>query len=135
MNDALMHYGVKGMKWGVRRSDSRSANSKDHGERAADKAAKSERKKDVKKRRMLTTEDLKSKIERLKIEKQFKDLTEEDIAPGKKMAKDILKSAGTKVLSTAAAGAAAYAVKAAMTKRFDLGEAASYIAANPNKKK
>lgn len=135
MSTTLMHYGVKGMKWGVRRSESQLATSRSKAEKNADKIVKTKRKKDVKNRRTLTTEELKSKIDRMKLEKQFKDLTEEDISPGRKVAKDILKSAGTKVLSAAAAGAAAYAVKAAMTKRFDLGEAAAYIAANPNKKK
>lgn len=135
MDDTIVHYGVKGMKWGVRKSDNQLARQRGKAEKNVNKVVKAERKKDVKNRRTLTTEELKTKIERMKVEKQFKDLTEEDISPGRKIAKDILKSAGTKVLSAAAAGAAAYAVKAAMTKRFDLGEAASYIAANPNKKK
>lgn len=135
MDQTLMHYGIKGMRWGVRRSESQLAKERSKVEKIADKTAKTERKKDVKNRRTLTTEELKNKIDRMKLEKQFKDLTEEDISPGRKVAKDILKSAGTKVLSAAAAGAAAYAVKATMTKRFDLREAAAYIAANPNKKK
>ena len=39
------------------------------------------------------------------------------------------------MLTAAAAGAMAYAVKSAMTKQFNITEAANYIAANPNKKK
>ena len=39
------------------------------------------------------------------------------------------------IKAAAAAGAMAYAVKSAMTKKFDMEEAAGYIAANPNKKK
>lgn len=135
MSMIIMHYGVKGMKWGIRKSDNQLARQRGKAEENANKVVKAERKRDVKNRRTLTTEELKTKIERMKVEKQFKDLTEEDISPGRKIVKDILKSAGTKVLSAAAAGAAAYAVKAAMTKRFNLEEAASYIAANPNKKK
>ena len=132
----LVHYGIKGMKWGVRRTDAQLARARGKSEQKSEDARiKATRKNDSKNRRKLSDAELKQKIERLKLEKQFKDLTDEDVSPGKKMAADILKSAGTKVLTTAAAGAAAYAVKAVMTKKFNLAEAASYIASNPNKKK
>lgn len=134
-NNELLHYGILGMKWGVRRSEAQLARARGKKEPTADDKVKEARKADSKNRRTLSDADLKSKIERLKMEKQFKDLTDEDVSPGKKMAADILKSAGTKVLSAAAAGAAAYAVRAAMTGKFDIKEAASYIATNPNKKK
>lgn len=68
------------------------------------------------------------------MEKQFKNLTEEDISPGNKLVSDILQSAGKTVLSNAAAGAMAYAARVALTKKFDAKEAANYIAPNPNKK-
>lgn len=131
----LYHYGILGMKWGVRRTPEQLARARGQRASSADSKVKEERKTALKNRRSLSTEDIQKRVERLKLEKQFKDLTNEDIAPGRKMASDILKSAGTKVLATAAAGAAAYAVKVALTKNFDIKEAASYIAANPNKKK
>lgn len=134
MSDALMHYGVKGMKWGVRRTDAELVKARQR-EQAVNKQAKAERKAKMKSRRTLTDRELKARIDRMKLERQFKDLTEEDISPGRKAIKNILSSAGTKTLGMAAAGAAAYAFKAAMTRRFDLEEAAAYIAANPNKKK
>lgn len=134
--NALIHYGILGMKWGVRRSPEQLARARGKNKKpSADDKVKASRKADSKNRRTLSDADLKQKIERLKMEKQFKDLTDEDVSPGKKVASDILKSAGTKVLSAAAAGAAAYAVKVAMTKEFNIKEAASYIASNPNKKK
>lgn len=137
MNDMmLMHYGILGMKWGVRRSEAQLARARGKKtETSADDKEKTARKTDVKNRRTMSEADLRKKIERLKLEKQLKELTSEDLSPGRKMATEILKSAGSKVLATAAAGAAAYAVKAAMTGKFDPKEAASYIAANPNKKK
>ena len=44
-------------------------------------------------------------------------------------------SAGKKALGVVVAGAMVYGVRAAMTKHFDVKEAANFIAANPNKKK
>ena len=79
--------------------------------------------------------DLKKRIERMKLEKEYKNLVDEDIAPGKKYIFEILSAIGKKTIPTAAAGALAYGVKVAMTKQFDIEEAAQYIAANPNKKK
>lgn len=154
----LYHHGVIGMKWGVRRYQNKDGSLTSAGKKRQSKTAsvkgkpkvknakktkdaslnekeKAIRKKDLKNRRTLSDADLKKRIDRMKMEKEFKNLTEEDISPGKKVTKEILSSAGTKVLTAAAAGAMAYAVKTAMTKKFDMTEAASYIAANPNKKK
>ncbi len=137
MNE-LRHHGVKGQKWGVRRYQNKDGSLTAAGKRRRDEADDKERiirKTDMKKRRTMSDADLKKRIERLKLEREFKSLTEDDIAPGRKYATDILKSIGTKTLSAAGAGLIAYGVKAVMTKNFDVKEAAAYIAANPNKKK
>lgn len=134
-NDTLAHHGILGMKWGVRRSEAQLARARGTSKSSGDEKEKANRKDAVKNRRTLSDADLKKRIERLKMEKEFKSLTEEDIAPGRKFASEILSSAGKKTLTVAATGAMAYAVKAAMTQEFNIKEAASYIAANPNKKK
>ena len=135
MENELYHYGVLGMKWGVRKDRSRSSGSTKTSKNSKDKQVRSRRRSDVKKRRTMSDADLKRKIERLKLEQQFKDLTENDISPGRKAVKNILSSSGQRVLTMAAAGAMAYGVKVAMTGKFDIAEAAAYVAANPNKKK
>ena len=139
MNNELMHYGVLGMKWGIRRYRNKDGTLTTAGKKRLskdkDNAEKKERKVALKNRRSLSDVDLKKKIERLKMEKEFKNLTEEDISPGRKYVSEIMSSAGKKALTVAAAGAMAYGVKVAMTKEFNIKEAAGYIAANPNKKK
>lgn len=134
----LEHHGIKGQKWGVRRfqnkDGSRTALGKKR-ESSPDTKEKEARKADVKNRRTMSDADLKKRVERMKLEKEYKTLVDEDTAPGKKYVSEILSAAGKKTLTIAAAGAIAYGVKAAMTKQFDIIEAAQYIAANPNKKK
>lgn len=136
----LFHWGVKGMKWGVRRYQNKdgsltSAGKKRQKQLTADEKERASRKNDLKNRRTMSDADLKKKIERLKMEKEFKNLTNEDIRPGKTFVNDVMSSAGKKALTIAAAGAMAYGVKVAMTGKFDIQDAANYIAANPNKKK
>ena len=134
-NNELMHYGVPGMKWGVRRTPAQFRRKPSNKKSTPDQKVRKERKSDLNKRRTMSDADLKKKIERMKLEKEFKSLTQEDIAPGRKFVTEIMSSAGKKALTAAAAGAMAYSVKVAMTKEFNIREAASYIASNPNKKK
>jgi len=122
----LKHVGVLGMKWGKHGGGSNS--------KAADKQIKKEMRNAVKNRRHLSDADLTAKIGRLEKEKKLKDLTDSEINAGKKATNDIMKSAGTKVATTIISGAALYAIKYAVTKKFDPIEAASFIAPKPGKK-
>lgn len=136
--EMLEHHGIKGQKWGVRRFQNKDGTRTALGkkrESSPDAKEKEARKADVKNRRTMSDADLKKRIERMRLEKEYKTLVDEDTAPGKRYVSGILSAAGKKALTIAAAGALAYGVKAAMTKEFDLKEAAQYIAANPNKKK
>lgn len=135
-NSDFSHYGVKGMKWGVRKSSNQSSTKAERkAARAVDRAERKSRKKDYKKRRSMSDVDLKKKVERLKLEKEYRNLTNEDVRPGLKYMQDIGSSVGKKVLPAVAAGTIMYGIKAVMDKKWDWKEAAKYIAANPNAKK
>lgn len=113
-NTYLAHHGILGMKWGVRRSEAQLARARGHSSKSSDdKNEVSARKAAVKNRRTMSDADLKKKIERLKLEREFKNLTEDDIAPGRKYVSEILSASGKKALTVAAAGAMTYAVKTA----------------------
>lgn len=128
LKESLAHYGVLGMKWGRRKGRTSSSI------RSADKAKKKAMRNDVKKRRLLSDADLNKKLERIKKEKQLREITSEEINPGRRFIKNILSSSGTKVATALVTGAALYAVKTKMTKEFDIKELASYMTPKPKNK-
>lgn len=102
----LEHYGVLGMRWGVHRArrpsssgqNGRSSRSKTKEPKAKD--IKKKRIKDYKTRSTLSNKQLDAKINRLKKEKQFRELTESEVAPGRAAVKQVLKKSGTQVATS-----------------------------------
>lgn len=102
-NNELMHYGVPGMKWGVRRTPAqlgrkKTSSSKSLFEKKKPKPkpkAKSEsskketapKKKSVKE---MSDEELNAAISRLQLEQRYKELSPQKVSIGKKIAKTIL---------------------------------------------
>ncbi len=82
--------------------------------------AQETKKNDSRHRGGLTTAELEKKIKRLQLDKQLRELTDSEVSPGKAYAQSILKDVGKKVITTAAAGAALYGIKAAASKSFNL---------------
>lgn len=123
--DELQHHGIKGQKWGVRRFQNADGSLTTAGKQRTD----------AKNRGTLTNAQLKQKIERLQLEKQLRELTNQEVNSGRVYAQKILKDVGSKVLTTAASGALLYAGKAAITKSFSPQEFANAIFNGGPKKK
>lgn len=130
--NVMQHHGIKGQKWGVRRFQNA-----DGSLTAAGKQRVSEIKKrtDSKNRGTLTNAQLKAKIERLQMEKQLRELTNQEVNSGKVYAQKILKDVGSRVLTTVATGAVLYAGKAAVSGTFNTKEFANAIFNGGPKKK
>lgn len=101
--EILEHYGVLGMKWGVRRDqaalDRAAGRSSKKSRRAAsaDSVEKSKRRNASKNRRNLSNNDIQEKINRLRKEKELKDLTKADLAPIRSRVERMATDAGFEV--------------------------------------
>lgn len=97
MSDAvLQHYGVKGMKWGVRRSQAQLDRAA--GRRPSRKTARANKKRSSSpSASSMDDATLRKRINRLQMEKQYNELTSNKTGAGRKFAKKALSSAGTAI--------------------------------------
>ncbi len=141
MDNELYHHGILGQKWGVRHYQNKDGSLTPNGKkRLSGKtdeqiASEKQKRKDVKNRSAMSTAELQTKIQRLQLEKQLRELTDSEINSGKKVAMQILSDVGKKVITTAATGALLYAGKAAISKKFDTKEFANAVFNGGAKKK
>lgn len=147
--DNIYHHGILGQRWGKKNGppyplgvSSHSASEKKAGwakslskKTPKQKESESKKRSDAKNRGTLSDAELKSKIERLKMEKELGKLTDEVVSSGKAYTTQILKSVGTKVAVTAATGATLYALKAAISGNFDLEDLGKAVFNGGPKKK
>lgn len=91
--DEIYHYGILGMKWGVRRAHSSSLKIGKSGKKSIKDNIKNKlnanknRNKSIKK---LSDEELRRKINRLQMEQQYKQLNKRQQSVGEKFVKQVL---------------------------------------------
>lgn len=90
-NNELYHYGVLGMRWGVRRSPDQLARARHRKDEIHDDYKKAHSKKSIK---AMSNDELRSRNNRLNMEKQYKDLSKKT-SIGKKMVKAYVAGAAT----------------------------------------
>jgi 2'-5' RNA ligase len=111
VRDFISHYGVKGMKWGRRKTGGSGKSVK--------KTAF------LKSANRLSDAELNKRIKRLETEKKYNQLNKKDVSEGRRFAQEVLSNAGRRVATTVVTGAALAGIKAALTQKFgaDVAEA------------
>lgn len=147
MGTYLIHHGIKGQKWGIRRFQNADGTLTDEGKRrkgrALDIAAKAtyglgkfnKTKKLKKEIKGLSDAELNKRIDRLEKEKKLRDLTEQDTRPGRTATKRVLSTVGSRVATTVLTGAAMYGIKVAIDKNFNMRDLADSMFRGGAKKK
>lgn len=95
-NNYLSHHGIKGMKWGVRRTPEQLGHRISSGVKKAKSkviSSKNKKKKQSDDVKNMSDEELRRRINRIQMEKQYKQLTKKEISPGQKFAKDVVVGA------------------------------------------
>lgn len=122
-DDELYHHGVKGQRWGIRRYQPNSKGGKKA--RASKKARKEEkiiadRQQALVNRRHLSDNELRRRINRLRMEEDFKNLSQRDLTKGKKRTSKVLQAIGNKataIVATAVTATAIFAIRQAILKQ------------------
>lgn len=129
MSNDLKHYGVKGMRWGVRKDrvsraraqakqDKKDEKQKPNVEREIHVKIGSRKKKISK----MTTEELKARIERLELEKKVRDLESgksgQQVQKGKSYTQKVLETSGDIFVKTAVGAIATIVVDRAIKARY-----------------
>ena len=117
MDNTLQHWGIKGMKWGIRRYQN-----KDGSLTPAGKKRYSDSSTSVNVTSSLTDDELRKKINRLQLEKQYRDLMkpaeQKKRNAGKEFVQDVLKNSGKNI----ATQLATYALGEAVNKYIGKGK-------------
>jgi len=145
VDNFLEHFGIRGMRWGVRTKGTRSGDSggtpagkhvpepkvEKPPKRLSERQVKRERQRLLVKHRTISDEDLKKTIDRLTNEKKLVDMLQEDLMPHRKKARkltnEILTETGTKLVKNVALGAGSGLVVRSLGRHRKSSKAAEFI--------
>lgn len=114
MNYELYHHGVKGMKWGIRRTKEvlqKSSEGVNEASRLAKNLGKGGSKKAKKATKRLSDDELRRRVSRLNMEKQYNSLTGNDRKRGAEIASNVLATIGSVTAIGASIASIALAIK------------------------
>lgn len=141
--DELYHYGVLGMKWGVRRYQNKDGSLTAKGKkRYSSDASKSDKKEDAKPKKKsvseMSDEELTKAIKRLEIEKRYRDLTKEsrqsEISKGRAFANRVIEKIGENTLTNLGTQVANHVIGNAINSLFNVSSSdATNRIVNPQK--
>lgn len=130
MNDyELLHYGILGMKWGVRRTPEQlrrargELKSETDGGSKKTTSSKSSSSSGKKRTSEMTEDELRSKIQRLELEKRYKDLMKSTAPPpkstkGRDFVQRVLEKSGENIMTQLTTVVMGKAVNATIGKMF-----------------
>lgn len=117
MDNTLQHWGIKGMKWGVRRYQNKDGSLTSEGKKRYSDSSSS--KTDLS---SLSDDEIRRKINRLQLEKQYQDLMkpveQKKRNAGKEFVQDVLRNSGKNI----ATQLATYALGEAVNKYIGKGK-------------
>lgn len=139
MNDTeyLVHYGVKGMKWGVRKSSKTSSKSPSLFKKSSNKKTTKKVTKKTKKKRIkdMTDTELLKRRDRLRLEREVKTLTTETESTAKKILKRGLTRAGERVVEEIAHDTVKYLIGEQIINKYGGTKIVNIQTGNDEKKK
>lgn len=95
--DFLKHYGILGMKWGIRKERPKSYGVTANNKPKRSSAFKNNLRENFKSHKKMSDAELRQRVNRLILEKQYRELKYSTLSEGKKMAMNILKNSGSRV--------------------------------------
>lgn len=117
----LQHHGIKGMKWGVRRTPEQLQRTKNHIDTASNmvkeakninnsvsKIRSTVKKKDLSK---MSDQELRDRVNRMNLEQQFSQLSSGKVSKGESYVRNTLEIAGSALAVTSSAIAIAVGIK------------------------
>lgn len=125
----LSHHGVKGQRWGVRRTDAqlaRAASRRGDSSEGSDKTSGERSRVSTNRTRYksgpkgLSDSDLRARISRMETEKRYNDLNSRTVSEGEKIIRSILTDSGKQVATRTLTGVGMYMLK--RTASAKLGE-------------